>query len=467
MMKFIGQLMLFCWIFVPVSAFSEVPSISSILSRPDPHQFVDSLSDDNRRRVVQELAEELQTGNRTKVAKLLCAIAPWSTGSVESDQRLQEASWKLMAKLDVHSEDFRWLDCAAANRAIIGYRDTSLSPLYDLRQSFCAGARISDDTIAYLNEVEDGIIAFNRSISDGLAKAVVEVGDDATARQSYYPTRNLFRLAVVRSARAVEIAKTDWAAAQSEFGTLASELREAEASLDMASIRGGWNYPNDLLFNASLYAWVSGVDEHLNFERLIVWPPVLEDPSSMGAIPPDVRQQLEREAPGHVEMIFIERLFPGASVPGEKECDGWRRRSYDVHRISSVVKSCAERLGRPKDLKGLRELDACILAYDADDWRVEFHTGLMPGLDAAEAQISRCVADVLNRPEISRLSSSEVEHLTLALEDRKIEPIDERLARIVTENVITTPQRVVLEEIFDNFACRGLRRPLMARPKMY
>lgn len=453
-------------------AFAETLSIDDILESETSQEYVNALNPTDRAAVVRGLADALkERRDNTDIAKLLCAIAPWTTGNPQngvSDDQLQTYMWDEMALQEVNSDAFRWLDCAAANR--IGfYRASALSPLYDLRQSYCASLPISPDMKGHLRQVESGIRAFDARLEAGLTQAIEAAG--TSPRHSFFPMQNKLRLAVVRSALAVEIARrdNDWAAAQVEFAALAAELRETASKSDYASTRNGWTFPNDLAFFAAVYAWVAGADDTLAMDPLLNWPPLLDDANILTAVPLPLREQIKRENSSYVDMIFVERLFPGASE-GTQECGGWRRRSYNVHELSAAVDSCAKKLGRPDGIDALSRLDSCILEYDASDWRVEFRRVRQQEVALAELQIPINVKEIMKDSAVMALPEAEQASLAAALSGYRKEGESRGWVVFATDRVITTAQRTLLEQVFDRVRLTGVRRgdrPLIARPKMY
>lgn len=457
---------------IPSKSSAQNLSIGDLLSVDKPHNYIDNLTENSRENAVKLLFEALREPTiKTDAAKVLCAMKPWTTGNQETDAGVQAYAWAQMAVLDSASAEFRWLDCAASNR--VGYyRDKSLSPLYDIRQSYCTGIPVSKDMLAYFDSVADGIVWFNDQTQIGLASAAEQANTDL--HFSYYPLRNSIRLATVRSAFAVELAASDvsWSEVQSVFSKIGQDLEAVLNKIDFRNTRNGWHFHNDLVFYRAFYSWLGEGSGNLDLSALIDWPTALGDQALVNAIPEKIREDIALSDQSYVDMIFLERLLPGAA--GENsECGGWRRRHYNTHKLAEAVQNCANRSAVPSNIENLRTLDRCILKFEADDWRVQFMTIEPKFRDSAEAVIDSFVESILKTTAIEMLSEDARARVANALssEARSAESASKGRVKIISEPILRTSDRTVLELAFDELQRKGKlpwgTRPLMARPRLY
>ncbi|MCG3266693.1 hypothetical protein [Yoonia sp. I 8.24] len=411
------------------------------------HQAIDGLDEDERIKVLSEVALRLDS-ETVDMAELLCAVRPWSLGSDERDSDLQVEIWVLMANQDdAETEVFKWLDCAAANREGL-YRALVLDPMFDLRQAYCTGILGGDALSARITLLENEIREFNKIISDGMNDAA----GGSASMYSYFPVRNELRLANLGAARAVSIEESDPAGARQILESVANRLERVQMDLDISGTRNGWRIHNDLDFYATLYRWLSrGSGSQLDLSRFRNPTPAAQNPFYKEAIRTYVPDNYQ-------DMIYIERFLPGAQTNDAndqtQECSAWRRRSYSPAAISEVIAT------RCTDFNSLREFDSCMLEYEADDWTLRFSN--LPTRQARQAlSDAEEFARRLSEP-LARLGASELTAKIASLQQNSIGQ------RTVTEAdaEFTTSERAVLEMAFDDVTFAGVD-PYFRRPRSY
>jgi len=450
---------------LPMSAAAADLDLDSVLAAPNAPDIVDNLPSKQRASMIRQLARQMTARpDAQDIPKLLCAIRPWTTGEPTTDLAAQRSAWEEMATLDPQSPRYRWLDCVAVN-VEGGYRDSSLAPLYDLRQSYCTGVPIAKDVPGYLSGLYDGIEAFNANVRRGMSQAAERA--DSHPRHSYYPLRNELRLSTVKAAWAVALAQAaDMPAARAQFAAAADQLQTVLDEVDYANTRSGWVYHSDLKLHHALYDWLGRGIGPLDMAVLKDWPPALRDPAITGAIPRATRQRMQKnDDTDYVDPVFVERLLPGAARV-EAECGGWRRRSFDTHELAAQIESCSNKLGHPPgNATELRSLDSCISEYQAHDWRVQFSSVSPDRVDKGIRNAHILAKDLMSSARFQSLSVEQQDRITKNLSAVNDEEYSERYSRIVTNHDLWTEDRTALEQIFDDLKLSN--RPLMAREPIY
>lgn len=464
----------FTGLILGMPAQAEPPSVDILLEQANPAETLDTLDADDRAGAVMLLVQALgkAEGDRKRaIADALCHMGPWSTSD---DAGVQRAIWAEMVDITDPQSDLSYaLDCAAANREGF-YRAATITPLFDMRLSYCAGQPLGDDVVAVLDAIETEIMRFSREMTDGLASAFKEAGADQTF-SSYFPLRTAFRLATVRAARAVEYARLgDWSKAQAGFREAADALPDLPVA-DYPKIWGAWRFHNDLIFYRSFYSWLAGADD-LGMQSLLIWPTIAADKSLWKGIAPDILKRIRAyddarpSGDAYVDWIYVERLLPGASTPTE-ECGGWRRRYYNTHELVAKLVECADHSGRPSDYAGLWALDRCILEYQADDWSIQFMTVYDEYRKDAETVIAEFVARIVATQSFSGLAPADRAKAAALLGSSK--PLQDmtraNLYRFVTDEGLTTEMRSAIEAAIevDKVPLPWGTAPLFRRPTYF
>lgn len=438
-------------------------SIQKLLKNSDdPLAAIDAMDNRQRPPVIRDLARAVvdNPGN-LELAQLMCAIQPWTTkteSDAGSDDAIQTALWERMRSLNAQSEEFRWLDCASVNRTG-GYMEVAVNPLYNLRQSACTAIPVTDDWDGYYAGLIGSITGYNETISQGLSS------DAANAPHSYYPTRNILRTALLGAGRGVTAAKSGQPdLARSYFADTAKELTAHLETIDYANTRNSWVFHSDLTLYATFYGWL-GTGGALDMSALINWPPALMDAEIADAIPPATRAQIEKDgATDYVDPVYLERLLPRAA-PKDQECSQWRRRSYDTRALAKVMQDCATPYANMEvSYAMLTELDQCIGAFEAADWRVQFSSVPKGGGSSELSRIKSSLSAILGSSQFAALPKTEQASIRANLETLHLEAAGS-YARIVTDHGLTTSDRTALERIFDAIGLAP--RPMMARQTIY
>ncbi|MBT3140435.1 hypothetical protein KL867_05195 [Ruegeria litorea] len=445
--------------------FAETPNVDSLLAAPNAPDVIDGMQPELRMATILQLARQMaERPEKLDIPKLLCAIRPWTTGDSSTDQEIQRSAWAEMATLDPQGPRYRWLDCVAVNIKG-GYRATSLSPLYDLRQSYCTGVPIAKDLSGYLSELGDGIEMFNETVRHGMKQAVEQKG--SSPRYSYYPLRNEIRLSTVAAARAVALAQAeDMSTARAVFLAAADRLKYVLENMDYINTRNGWAYHSDLQMHRALYDWLGQGSGLIDMDGLKNWPSALSDPAIAGAIPNDTRKRMEQGGDtAYVDPVFVERLLPGAARVNA-ECDRWRRRSFNTRELAEQIETCANKFGQPpSNAEELSNLDLCISEYQAHDWRVQFSSVRPDRVDEAVQNARVLVKKLMSTTKYQSLSVEQQNRIAENLNTVSEESYSARYSRIVTEHELQTQDRTALEQIFDDLKLSN--RPLMAREPIY
>lgn len=450
---------------LPAKATEVELNVDWILKSPNAPELLDSLPPERRMQAIRDLTYILRNDSVSlAIPKLLCVSAPWTTGDAETDTAIQQYSWEKMAALDPQGPRFRWLDCVAANR-VGGYRESSLSPLYDLRQSYCTGVPISNSEYfqTYLNQIERGIEEFNLNIRRGLSAATT----GGKPRYSHYPLRNEVRLATLRAARAVDFAKSlNIKSAREEFAAIAKQLNTVMEQLDYSNTRNGWVYHSDLKLLIALYEWLGSNDGKIKITELKLWKPALSDDVISDAIPKTTVALMKKNgATDYVDPVFIERILPGAADVTQ-ECGGWRRRSFDTRELAAQIEHCASKLDHPPaDAEELRDFDQCVNEYQASDWRVQFSSPSPVRAPDALKEALDLVQDLKRTQTFLELPDNQQKRISDNLKTPQIESHSEQYSRIVTRHGLLTEDSTALEQMFDELRLK--HRPLMARRKIY
>lgn len=469
MMRWIAVARLLCTLCLLTAGRAQAadPDLQSVLAAPNAPDIVDAMKPSDRRNMVLDLVDAMVAKpDNLDIPKLLCAIRPWTTADPDdkarrADAHIQSRVWREMAGLDPQSPRFRWLDCVAVN-VLGGYRDTSLAPLYDLRQSYCTGVPIAKDLPRYLTELQKRIEAFNATVRRGMAES-----SGAVPRFSYYPLRNEIRLSTLGAARAVAFAQAgDMGTARATFSSVAGRLKEVMDKVDYANTRSGWVYHSDLRLHLALYDWLGRGSGPMDLSALKTWPAALRDPEIAGAVPDRTRDRMIAKDDTHyVDPVFVERLLPGAAGV-ESECNEWRRRSFDTRDLATQIETCANDLSQPPtNAEELRRLDMCIGEYQAGDWRVQFSSVHPDRVDDGVRNARILANDLMLTPQFQSLPEEQQDRIANNLRTVHDEENSDRYSRIVTNHDLLTEDRTTLEQIFDDLKLSN--RPLMAREAIY
>lgn len=427
--------------------------VDSILSASAPHQAVDALDDADRQRVISRLADRLED-DVARIGPVLCAITPWTTGNESADDSLQQLAWRLMQlNGNAESTDVRWLDCLASNRMNeFGYRAVALDPMFELRQTACAGGM----NVSGLPEALIATSTFDDLVSSGLAAEAVS-GQQAIF--SFYPLRNALRRATFLAALAVAAereGKDD--VAREHLGSAADILDTALEALNkenvVAATRNGWRRYDDVEFYSALYRWLSGGTSRERIEAFLQPTPVKEREILAGALSDEVRSQMPDD---FVDMIYVERLLPGAQgTKSGEECSQWRRRSYAVADLASAVLECPN--------SSLTAFDSCMMSFEATDWTVVFSTIAANSGTENDMRIGieRFVDRALPQLNVSDATVADLRSRLLQIEILKA---NGRL-RFSSAATFSTSEREGLQAAFRDTSYRAIE-PLFYRPRAY
>lgn len=456
------------WAALMLAVFAWSPAMgladefSDILDDGKAHVLIDQLSSEDRQQAIRELAARLER-DTGRTGQILCAIRPWTTGTAEADAALQADAWTLMTREEnAESEVFRWLDCAAANRDG-WYRATTLNPMFNLRQAYCAGLTEQRATGLDVRAIAEGIRSFNVDLNAGILTAF---GDQRQTLHSFYPVRNALRIATLQASDAVRLWTVDEDAARMTLREASASLNAALEQLDVTSTRNGWRLYNDLEFHAAFYSWLADGDEDEARLRAFLDPqPVLDDPRLVPAVTPEIRERM----PGDfVDMIYVERLLPGAQLLRQmpsssseplaldsEECAQWHRRSYNPAALAEAVLDCAE------VREDIVEFDTCMRPFEATDWTLQYASLSDRSGSTVEGERTRISGWITDR--LSSFSQSDADDLRDLLLPIQIERTGSTVV-FVAPATFTTSQRERLEAVFDQ---EGGLDPLFMRPRAY
>jgi hypothetical protein len=175
-------------------AFADGLSVDELLEQRNPASALDNLGLDERETLVLNLVESLKSANDARslaIGNALCKSSAWT--SAGDDGEAQARIWARMLKVSEPQDPLMYaLDCAAANRDGF-FRASTLTPLFNLRLTYCSGQPIGKDMIDELERVQRQMESFSASIETGLAKAA---GADQKV-VSFFPMRTALRLATV------------------------------------------------------------------------------------------------------------------------------------------------------------------------------------------------------------------------------------------------------------------------------
>jgi len=434
---------------------------SALLDDDKADVLIDQLPSDERHLAVRALAGRLDT-ETYRTAQILCAIRPWTTGDPDRDDALQTEVWRHMSReTSGEADGFRWLDCAAANRDG-WYRASSLDPMFNVRQAMCSGWLGHETAGLNVRTIATGMDEFGDRLEVGI-RAAFEGQEHSL--HSFYPVRNALRIANLRAALAVEVWRNDPERSRSILREAATSLETTLRQLDVARTRNGWRLYNDLEFHSALYSWLSDGDED-SVARLRVFlepEPVLNNPRLASAISPEILDEMPVD---FVDMIYIERLLPGAQLVREDqqdgiaalddlECDQWHRRSYDPVALAETVLACAD------TRHDIVAFDTCLVPFEATDWTLQYASARNlsePQIQNEKQRIERLVEEVLGR--IPNETASGMESLLLPVQ---VERFGSRVV-FVAPGELATSQREFLDTVFDR---RSSLDPLFRRPRAY
>jgi hypothetical protein len=430
--------------------------VEEILATQAPHETVDALPASEREQVILALSQRLESDVEA-IGPVLCAMAPWTTGDREEDLALQQTAWKLMQQDgNAESSNVRWLDCLASNRmGETGYKSVALDPMFDLRQSACTGAI----DVSGIPEALIGIETFNEEYSEGLA---AEASNAQSEVFSFYPLRNAIRQATFYAALAVA------ADQEGEHDLAAQYLEDAADVMDtkldelnngsVSNTRHGWRRHNDVEFYAALYRWLATGKGIEGIEAFLDPDTVKQNPILANALSDSLR---DRIPDGFVDMIYVERLLPGAQgIKANDECEQWRRRSYSPSHLAEVVLACSSD-------RNLVTFDTCMMSLEARDWTVVFETVIVPQDDADRIKgIKESIKVFVKRAlATSDASESERKKLQSQLLDFKVVSRGDWL-RFSSGAKFSTSEREKLERAFSETSYLGIE-PLFYRPRAY
>jgi len=427
--------------------------VDDILNTSAPHQSVDALPAIERERMISNLADRLEN-DVARIGPVLCAIAPWTTGSEAADDALQQSAWRLI-QLDGNAEstNVRWLDCLAANRmSDFGYRAVALDPMFELRQTACAGGM----NVSGLPEALIGIDTFDDLVSSGLAAEEIP---DQQAVFSFYPLRNALRRATFLAALAVEAEKEGKGdVAKEHLGSAADILDAVLESLNKENVveatRNGWRRYDDVEFYSALYRWLSDGTSRERIEAFLQPTPVKEREILARALSDEVRSQMPDD---FVDMIYVERLLPGAQgTKSGEECSQWRRRSYAIADLASYVLECPN--------SSLTSFDSCMMSFEATDWTVVFSTVAANSGTENDMRIGieRFVDRALPKLSVSEATAADLRSRLLQMEIVKANG----RVRFSSGATFSTSEREQLQNAFRDTSYRGIE-PLFYRPRAY
>lgn len=419
-----------------------------------PINFIDRLDKASRQSLISEIELKVRTPGQEfpTLVSLLCEIQPWTTGSPETDQTLQENLWRKAALEKAPWTDlFGALDCAAANRTEFYFSEVT-APIAQLHRSICSPKSASIDTIEQYETIGLAIKKVDEAILEGLTG----ISENTLKTRSFYPLRNVARRAMLKAAQGVRAAETDWATAQDHFHDASEILQEWNISkaghpqkILLAKTRNGWRFNNDIEFFSKFYSWLAGDIASFPAQEFETWPSVKNDPGISGAFSETLAQKIPDD---FIDYIFVERILPGAA-PADLECERWRQRSYPTRPFAKHVGKCSADL-TIDSLTALRALDSCIADFEASDWRIQF-LAFRPSKNnwqvTAENEIKKIRA---------ALSTS-----SIPLDDisTSLQADEGRWIRIMTqENLTTSRVNVVRKEISSI-----LPDALFARPQLY
>lgn len=441
-----------------MGAAVQADEVDEILAATTPHQIIDELQTSERERIISALGQRLENDVAT-IGPVLCAMSPWTTGDQAEDLALQQTAWRLMQQDgEAESSDVRWLDCLASNRTSgegneFGYKAVALDPMFNLRQTACTGAI----DVSGIPEALIGIEAFNKEYSEGLS---AEASDGQSEVFSFYPLRNATRQATFYASLAVaadQEGKHDLAVQHLEDAAdvLDAKLDELNNG-SVSDTRNGWRRHNDVEFYAALYRWLAtgaGIERIEAFRAPI---PVKQNQIFANALSDDLRNRIPDE---FVDMIYVERLLPGAQGTSENdECEQWRRRSYSPSHLAEVVLDCSSD-------RSLVTFDTCMMSLEATDWTVVFATPIARQSDAdgIKESIEVFVERALSR---SKAFGIEKEELKSRLLDIEVVRFGSKRLRFSSLATFSTSEREKLRSAFGETNYRGIE-PLFYRPRAY
>jgi len=444
-----------------MGAAVQADEVDEILASTAPHEIIDELQTSERERIISALGQRLENDVAT-IGPVLCAMSPWTTGDPAEDLALQQTAWRLMQQDgDAESSDVRWLDCLASNRTSgegneFGYKAVALDPMFNLRQTACTGAI----DVSGIPEALIGIEAFNKEYSEGLA---AEASEGQSEVFSFYPLRNATRQATFYAALAVaadQEGKHDLAAQHLEdaANVLDAKLEELNDG-SVSDTRNGWRRHNDVEFYAALYRWLATGTGIERIEAFRNPDPVKQHPIIGNALSDDLSNRILDQ---FVDMIYVERLLPGAQRTQENdECGQWRRRSYNPSDLAELVIACA-------DKEGLAAFDTCMMSLEATDWTVVFQTPIMNQSDVASITRTKREIDEFVQRALStsnEFEPGEIEELQSRLVDIGVTQYGSSRLRFASKATYSTSERERLERAFRDAEFHT--PPLFYRPRAY
>jgi hypothetical protein len=359
-----------------VASSQETYTAEEAINHPQNISLINLLKGSDRAIVIARIRELWVATGDVRYTKLLCQIDPWTLGNYDEDFELQKLLFEgLLEGTKTWDAAFAFADCAAANREN-SHLDSVPDLMRDMRSAF-----LSTATDASWRPF-DGQDAINRinAADAGLLRARKPSGP-----RSFYPLLNVQNKAQILAAEAVYLAKDDKSdEAKKSLLKAVQQIADWQTNDRYLSARDGFRYRNDLFFHKNFYLALLGEDGALDaLKSMVTWPALLMDDTVSEALPPSVRAKLLRDDPSYVDPIYIGRLLPGVAETTDDEAYRWWQTSYPLRDVrneydivvtkglANTVVACFEGLDTEDLLERIVHIDACVGAYDTQDWRVE------------------------------------------------------------------------------------------------
>ena len=356
--------------------------------------------DEDRANLVMTLISALQneeTGNAelrlSALAVVLCRIAPWTTGTKEQDEQLEQLLYDRFrsARKTKNTDQARFLDCAMNN--VEGGYFTFSRQHEELFPTNECEIKVQPSIENFINLHKKGLILRSK-ISNW--------------NGSYYLLRLDQRLALLEVSQAIVVAH--------ETGVIDASvrdlLRKAGERLEswsneatLSKTRTGWRLYSDTFVLSHLYLALSEPGKgHLDKlkDAAARWPEALSLEQLKESMEPGVAQSIALEEPEYIDPVHIERLFPGLLVDTQNdECRSWLRQAFDTKHAASVFVTCLDNR-EPKVVADLEEVDSCITAkLESRDWWLQL--GAYRGPEDAQSMITALNEKLLSQAEMHQL----------------------------------------------------------------
>ena len=474
------------YVWTPLLALDgAIVDLSDVMRSRSPHQLWNQQETSVKEKLILNWLDAFvhsvdtqDTGRLSSLAKLLCAVEPWTSGKLALDEQIQKTIWSNIQAFDVNSEEYKWLDCAAVNRTDY-YKSNAISPVSEIRSSMCADIPVSQShtgTLEFFRSKEADIQKIDEEILEGMLGAS-SLEDAAKLKRSFYPLRNALRITLLKSATAVrELSAGNRVAAKKEFKDLSEFLKLVDETTNYRNVRNGWRMANDIRFYRELYSWMAKQQQSAEIlkDAFLGWPGIAAKEGTPSYAPEGIKQEAIASGDSdYSDMIYIERLFPGAQLfpksrkdPGA-ECAAWRRRMYDPRELSKKTQMCARQHPKIENSSDLRDFDACILEFEATDWRVQFATVDPESLELAKSNVDSLITLVLD--SIGGLADPELlTELGAKLRGYQAIKLADGRLRITTENLFSTSEIDLIKSAFASSRHLSVDiLPLFARPRLY